>query len=151
MKITSYEELNKLVAQTLGWEETEIDVQVIVDKTVKLQRVNVLHPKLGVGERPLDYWREYDTCPDFSTDWQLVEKFILAECDRQKLAVQIVRTSLMISCSIKPMNYIEDDRPARSFITGEMGVPKSTPLAVCLAWLRFNNVEFEFEPETNKP
>jgi hypothetical protein len=49
----------------------------------------------------------------------------------------------MVSCGIKPL--MDDGIRSGMAVTGEKEIPKSIPLAVCLAWLRFKGVEFELK------
>ncbi|BAY41355.1 hypothetical protein NIES2111_57510 (plasmid) [Nostoc sp. NIES-2111] len=139
MKITSYEQLNKLIAESLGW-QTGIE---LIDQGKFKTKVEFYYPGDIEEDRRERWYDEFGVAPDFANELWTVEAFLIPECDRQRLVTQITITPTMVSCGIKPL--VADERSTGMAVTGEKGIPKSIPLAVCLAWLRFKGVNFELE------
>lgn len=139
MKITGFEQLNKLVAQSLGW-STGIEL-IDEGEFTGGTEIEFYYP-LNIEEDRRERWfDEFGVAPDFANELWTVEAFLIPECDRNRLTTQITITPTMVSCGIKPLT--PDGIHSGMAVTGEKGVPKSIPLAVCLAWLRFKGVEFE--------
>lgn len=139
MKITSYEQLNKLIAESLGW---STGIELIEQGKFKTE-VEFYYPTDIEEDRRERWFDEFGVAPDFANELWTVEAFLLPECDRQRLITQIAVTPTMVSCGIKPL--VADGRSTGMAVTGEKGIPKSIALAVCLAWLRFKGVEFELQ------
>ncbi|BAT56585.1 hypothetical protein NOS3756_55970 (plasmid) [Nostoc sp. NIES-3756] len=139
MKITSYEQLNKLVAESLGW-QTGVE---LIEQGKFQAEVEFYYPVDIEEDRRERWFDEFGIAPDFANELWNVEAFLIPECDRQRLVTQITITPTMVSCGIKPL--IADERNTGMAVTGEKGIPKSIALAVCLAWLRFKGVEFELQ------
>ncbi|MBD2505691.1 hypothetical protein [Anabaena azotica] len=139
MKITNYEQLNKLVAESLGW---EIGIYLIDQGEFQHDdELEFYYPPDIEEDRTERWFEEFGIAPDFCCEIWNVEAFVLPECDRQKLVTQITISPTMVSCGIKPLT--SDGIHSGMAVTGEKGIPKSVALAVCLAWLRFKGVEFE--------
>ncbi|MBD2505542.1 hypothetical protein [Anabaena azotica] len=139
MKITTYEQLNKLVAESLGW---EIGIYLIYQGEFQHDdELEFFYPPDIEEDRRERWFEEFGIAPDFCCEIWNVEAYVLPECDRHRLTTQITITPSMVSCGIKPL--MADGRGTGMASTGVKGIPKSIALAVCLAWLRFKGVEFE--------
>lgn len=152
MKITSYKQLDKLVAQSLGW-ATSIEL-IDQGEFVSDLEVEYYHPPDLDEDELEDWFGQYGVAPDFSENWFEIEDFLLPECDRQNIFIEWQRSQHNILCTIRMVeldNHLSLEK-FKTAITGTGSIPRSMPLATCLAWLAFKGVEFELElpnEETN--
>lgn len=85
MKITNYEQLNKLVAQSLGWKSSITFIDVDKGDYEENHEFEFYHPPGLNEEEAEDWFSEWlCICPQFSTDIDCCEEFVLAECDRRR-------------------------------------------------------------------
>ena len=129
--ITTYEQLNKLIAQSLGWEERSISVFGLTAK--------IFCPTGIKLEEAFEYHHKYSGCPDFATNWQDIEDLILSECDRQNIFVEWTHSPEIISCTMRQIEHKQwSSADFKSVITGgKTKLPRSMSLATSLTWLTF--------------
>jgi hypothetical protein len=142
MLITSYQDLNKIIAQSLGWVESihyESQSEPIPDVEIEYY-----HPPDLSEDEAEEWFSNWGVAPDFSEDWYCVEQWILPECDRLNLLIEWQRSPKVIRCMICASS--ENRYPGVMIFTGAgFKYPRSMPLATCLAWLSFKGVEFKLE------
>lgn len=145
MKIESYEDLDKLVAQSLGWQQS-----IYSDLFNGDIEISFYHPSDLIGADVLDQWFiDYGIAPKFCECWRYAEEFLLPECDRRNLGIEWRRSPQSIVCVIAALT--ERYYPGVMVHTGAgFKYPRSMNLATCLAWLHFNSVAFSWEIKVNQ-
>lgn len=158
IQINSYQELDELIARKLGWVESWFEEECSRDTPGAIWsfgtdsyvvKVELLYPseivERGSKETWVDFHQEwcYDNggAPLFSRKWQDTE-LLLDICDKASLLVEWFRNEEVISCSIDRIeNGFTTGMGVRYYTGNQFEIPKSMPLATCLAWLCWQGVK----------
>ena len=88
--------------------------------------------------------------PLFSRKWQDTE-LLLDICDKASLLVEWFRNEEVISCSIDRIeNGFTTGMGVRYYTGNQFEIPKSMPLATCLAWLYWQGIKIKLNLQEPK-
>ncbi len=150
--INSYQELNVLVAQSLGWEKTEYEeecsqfasgAQWQYGGDYHAVKVRFFAPDDNATNEDFDaecWFDDYGYVPDFSTDWSHTQ-LLLNECDRRNIVVNWGRNRDYISCA-----FDDSKNPAVTTVL-DRDTSSSMALVTVLAWLKFQDYKIELNIE----